>query len=344
MNGTDVRTAARRGPRAWLVVLGIVGLLAGCGVDGGSSDATADEPDGTTTTTEALDEGAIVGDPGSIRAFDDPSTEITDAQDLTDYLLPGFSGPGVDCVVGDLDVAEVLDNSREDGGWTAARVVVGCVDITHFGKIVAMYATAVDPDSEIAYEDIEACVAREYSEDEGANTYKLATVYEARLDLEGPVTSPGVARDEIGLTTGCLADFEDDDTTATTATTLPKRTTTTTEPATTETTLAPGSRQTTWAFVTAGSCVLALPAANASQTTLTPCSAPHGGEVMSAGLGAAPTADHCQKVAETYLGDTQPPWTADIVTVQRTELSNVVRTVCIIGPADDSKVTGSVKG
>jgi hypothetical protein len=338
-----------------MVAIAFATMAAACSAGGGSgsdagpttSPSTIAERSTTSTTTPKLGEGEIVGDPGAIRLFDDPAGDIDDAAALTDYLLPGMSGPAVDCVVDEIDVGEVLDNSREDGGWAASRVVNACVDLDQFGRIMAMYATAVDPESEVEYDDIEACVSREFSVEVGANTYKLAMVFEARLDLEGPVSSPAVAQEEIRLMTSCFDDHEEPG--ETTTTTRPRGRTTTTTTAAPTTTTRPtttpsGGRTTTWTFVTAGSCILELPEGNGPGTTVLPCSEPHGGEVMTAGLGAAPAPGHCQDIAETYLGSTTPTWPADIVTFTRADVGGVTRTVCIIGPADGSKVTGSVKG
>ncbi|MGF1598132.1 MAG: hypothetical protein ACFCVK_14565 [Acidimicrobiales bacterium] len=338
-----------------LAAVALSAVLVGCGDDAGVAAGSAASGTGaddvaTTVADQTEGGGEVIGSPDDIRQFTDPAGEIGDAADLTAYLLPGMSGPGVDCVADTIDVGEVLDNSREGGSWTAARVITGCVSDATFGRIIAMYATELGTPASLRYGDIERCVSREWATAGGANTTKMATVLEARLDLAGPVTSPDVAWREIGLTTGCLDDV---DRVRDPSTTAPTTDTTTTDTSTSESaesggsgsSLPSGARQTTWTFVTSGSCVLSLPGDDAPGTTLVPCEAPHGGEVVYAALGSEPAGDHCQRQAETYLAGTTPDWQADVVTITRDEpFEGVVRTVCIIGPSDGQKVTGSIRG
>lgn len=325
----------RGAPRRWSTILigGVLALAGGCGGD--DADVSA-----KTSETRTTDQGEVVGDPADLPVVEATVEEIEDGTDLVDHLLPGLSGPGVDCVVEKIDVAEVLDNSIKDGARTAAEVVTDCVGTEHFGRIMAMYATALDPDSEIQYDDIERCVAREYSKTDDANHVKLAWVLEARLDPDAPVAAPAVALEDIYYSTGCLDDFDLDLEAGATTTT----TTTTTTTITTGTTLPSGGRQMSWTFVNAGSCVLSLPEGDDPIITVVPCDTPHAGEVMMSGLGGAPEPNKCQDVAASYVGGKELPWQADIVTLTRTELSNVTRTICIITPTDGSKVTGSAKG
>ena len=332
---------------AALALLFAVALAAACG-------GSQDEESAAEQTSDSLPgqpkPGPMTGDVADVKPFTDPAAQIVDSTELTAYVLPGMSGAGVKCARAQLEPDEILDMSFSEGADAVATILTDCTDADSIGRVVAMYATGFEADHGVQYGELEACAAEELvpptppEPGEVRRAHRLLTpILEARLDLLGPLTSPGIAYDTIADETTCLEVVAHDPTTTTT-TAVPDPTTTAAPDTTTGSTLPPGARQTTWTFVNAGACVLALPGGNASMTTLIPCGSPHGGEVVSAGLGAAPGPDQCQTAVSSYVGEGGLPFQADIVTVTRSELSNTTRTICIVGPSDGSKVTGSVKG
>ena len=329
-----------------LVLLGAAALLApACGGDepvSTSNERPPEEGSEKGSAEKGSDEkGPVEGDPDAVRMFDDPATEIETAEDLTEYLLPGMSGKGADCTAATLDPDEVLVNSREDGAWSAAFVVTDdCVTAKTLGNVVAMYATALEPSEVLpySYEDIAPCVAREWADDEGANTTRLAEVFEARLDLEGPVTSPGIARESIENSTGCLDDFDDPGSTGPT-TTAPTTTVTTAAPPST----LPTQSITMLSMLTPGTCLLAVPETVTVSVTTIDCTQPHVAEVVAAGLGGQLPDDHCSTAETNYSGGRPLDWPATIVTWTREDLPGAVRTVCLIKTADGRSVVGSVR-
>ena len=321
-----------------LVVLGAVALVGACG---GGESTSAESNDRPSASEEGPAEmGPVEGDPDSIRTFDDPATEIETASDLTDYLLPGMSGTGADCTAATLDPDEVLVNSREDGAWVVAFVVTDeCVTAKTVGNIVAMYAAALDDTEDLpyTYEDIAPCVAREWADDEGANTTRLAEVFEARLDLEGPVKSPEIARETISSSTGCLDDYDEESGSSPTTTDAPPTTTTAPPPPT-----LPTQTITQFDFLAAGMCLLAVPENVPTSVTTIDCSQPHVAEVVAAGLGGQMPEGHCQAAETSYSGGRALDWPATIVTWTREEFPGQVRTVCLI-ETDGRTIVGSVR-
>ena len=153
---------------------------------------------------------SIFGDPDSIEPFTDPATQLKDEGDLADYLLPGFSGPGVECVENELDLAQVLDVPAGTGARTAAEMITKCVDVPSLGKIPTMYAVGFGATGSTDYGNLEPCVTEEFaSVTEAMRVGVLSAMYEKRLDLYGPPDSRTVAADKLRSLTTCL-DSEDD--------------------------------------------------------------------------------------------------------------------------------------
>ena len=174
---------------------GAATLLSACGgEDATPADAASSEPG-----------GLLVGDPRTIEPFTDPGSQLGTVEDLTAYLLPGLSGPGADCVTGELDRDQVLGAEQTDGAVLVAETVVGCVDAASFGKIPAMYAVGFEPDASLRYPELEACAVEELADStESVRRSILSAVYVKRLDLYGPPESREVAADKLGLLTSCM--------------------------------------------------------------------------------------------------------------------------------------------
>lgn len=326
----------------WGPVVAAVMLAGACGGDEPTAAESGDRPAEKETEKEAgpAGMGPIEGDPDSIRTFDDPSTEIETASDLIAYMLPGMSGEGVDCTVSAVDVDEVLVNSREDGAWELASLIVDeCVTGKTIGYITAMYATALDESEDLpyTYDDIAPCVAREWAESGGANTARLTEVFESRLDLTGPLRSPAIARENIDAGTGCLDDYDDDSDSGSTS--LPPTTTTTAAPPST----LPTQTITMFSALAPGMCLLAVPENVAMTVTTIDCTQPHVAEVVAADLGAPKPEGHCPAAETAYSGGRALDWPATIVTWTRDEVAGAVRTVCMIKTSDGRFVAGTIR-
>lgn len=183
--------------------------LAACESDGQSS---RDDPSSTEAETEADTEpeaepgpeGILSGDPTAIRAFPEPAVEVVDRADLTDYLLPGLTGAGADCVEEKVDVETALGTDVEAGAASVSELVLSCVEESEIAKILAMYAVGFESDGPSRYDDLARCASVDFAVLPAAEAREsLARVYGERLELSGPPTSRAVAADEIARLTDC---------------------------------------------------------------------------------------------------------------------------------------------
>lgn len=144
------------------------------------------------------------GDPSDIELFSDPAADVITDAHLVAYLLPGMSAPGADCVEAAIDRQAILDVEIKTGAAAAAKVATDCVTDDSFGKVIAMYAVGFSDEGASHYADIEPCVADEFSELTASQRHDvLQSIFQARLDLAGPLTSPDIAADAVARLIPC---------------------------------------------------------------------------------------------------------------------------------------------
>lgn len=187
---TSRRAAPPIGRIVALVLLALT--AAACGSGGAEAD-----PEPGPTLMEAR------VDASQIRAFSDPSSQLDGVDDLVAYLLPGMSGPGVECVRSRLS-ADVIGMTPADGARSATSVVGSCLDGPSMGRLLAAYAYGFGPDAAERLPESYPCVASELARlDRGRAEDAVRAVLEVRLDLTGPVGSPQVAGEQIDALTDC---------------------------------------------------------------------------------------------------------------------------------------------
>ncbi len=235
-----------------------------------------------------------------------------------------MSGPGADCVEAAIERQAILDVEIKIGAAAAAKVAGECVTDDSFGKIIAMYAVGFSDEGATRYADIEPCVADELSEFTASQRHDvLQSIFEARLDLAGPLRSPDIAADAVARLTPC--------------TTAGNATDTTTAPSA-------GSRTIGWAQLQAGDCLPILPQGQIAQVTVDDCSLPHATEVVGASfLTPAEAETGCRNLFTNHTGQAieATPYTLDIVEGAPGSLS--ARVVCLATPTSGELTTGSLK-
>ena len=205
----------------FVVVLAVVALRPEPEPAGGSPGpidlptTTRGETPSSTDAPPAEDRLEVTGDPSEIVIFDDPDAVTVNGGTLTQYLLPGMSGPGVECFKERVDLAAVLSESYAAGASAAAATVGECIDGEGVGVVLTMYAFGFDDPA--AYDEANSCVSAGFDR-AGLNSQvtSVESVLEGRLDLPGPVVSPELARAAIESHTDCL-DAERETTTTTTS-------------------------------------------------------------------------------------------------------------------------------
>ncbi len=299
-------------------------VLVGCG---GGSDRTSEDPESGAASAALDAAGPVYGDPSAIEPFTDPETQLETPEDLTTYLLPGFTGPGVDCVVDRVELPQILQVGEDVGAEAAASLVVDCVEDESFGKIAAMYAVGFESDGDQRYQTLEGCAMTGFGDKpDAARVDILQTIYEKRLDLYGPPDSRIAAADELELGTTCL-DAPGPD--------LPDPEATTEAPV--------NAIPVPWTLVQVGACVASLPAGSVDRLLTVNCETPHRFEVVGASFGSvdSPQAT-CRDALRNYAG---APRGAQLTIETLTPAPGSVnaKVVCLAGRADDQKVTGTLQ-
>jgi hypothetical protein len=315
-------------------LLACVVVLAGCGGDDASDSADGDArvdqrasaDDGSTEPVEA-GEGSLFADPGAIRPFSDPGSQIASDADLVDYLLPGLTGSGADCLEAGLDAERLLDADIADAAALVAAGILACVDPDEIGKIFGMYAVGFEDDGRSRYADLAACVIDAFAVlDPGAVEKGLVAVYTERLDLYGPPTSREVAGREIRRLTDC----------STVAPNGPDKS----DPGPPQ-----NQRVVRWDLLRPGDCLVDLPPGSISQVTVVACGVPHRLEVVgSTFTGSADDADdQCTNLYRSYTGRDLGQSDHRLESLQGEPGSLSARLVCLATTADRRPTTGSIR-
>lgn len=246
--------------------------------------------------------GTLDGSPSDIVGFTDPAAQITDEAAAVAYLLPGLTGTGADCVEEQIDLDAVLEpQTRASNAADASSLVQDCVEPESIGKLVAMYAVGFDADAGHQYVALADCVTAEFGDLSTAVRLEVVgDIFAKRLDLYGPLESPGVAADAIARHTSCTPDEPDvDDETET-----PQEPS---DPATpTERPGKPNRRVIRWDLLQPGDCLVDLPSGTIQQVTVVDCSVPHRHEVVGSTFSSAGTkqeiANQCRNLFAHYSG------------------------------------------
>ena len=310
-----------------MVVAVMGGLLSGCAGLGG---ATPEEEAARSPVATEVASAAVYGDPASIEAFTDPEAQLQTPEDLAAYLLPGLSGPGVDCVTEGIEMSQILEVTADVGAEAAATLVVDCVEDESFGKIPAMYAVGFEEDGGESYQALEVCAMEELAPStESVRESLLTAMYEKRLDLYGPPESRTVASDKLELLTTCL-----DERTREVGPALP-------EPTDREPVNAVPVPVT---LIQAGACVGQLPTGSIERLLTVNCATPHRFEVVGASFAASSEArGFCRSAFESYTGSPlSSEFAVEILTPAPGALS--AKVVCLAGRSDNGRLTGSVRG
>lgn len=303
-------------------------VLAGCGGDSG------EPPTGEKTVKEVgAGEGSLFADPGAIRQFADPAAEINSDGDLVEYLLPGLTGSGADCLEDEIDADAVLESDMAEGAKLVADLILACVAPDEVGKIFGMYAVGFEEDGRSRYADLAVCVADGFSTLDGAEVEEaLARVYVERLNLAGPPTSRLVAADEIADLTEC----------STSASPPPE----TPDQAPDETDQAPrNQRMIRWDLLQPGNCLVDLPSGRIVQVTVVDCSVPHRLEVVGATFsgGSGKADSQCANLYANYTGRNLDESEHRLEFLQGAPGSLSARLVCLATAADRRPMTGSLR-
>lgn len=320
--------------RTSLLLTSALLALAACQSDGQSS---GDEPSSTEADGEV--DGTLSGDPTAIRTFVEPAVEVADSADLADYVLPGLTGPGAECVEEGADVEVALGNDVEAGAASVSELVLSCVDQGEVGKIFAMYAVGFEADGPSRYVDLEECAAEGFADVSGAEAREaLARVYGERLELTGPPTSRAVAAGEITRLTDCSP----------TSTPTADAASETPEPSATPEPSDEGpveSRVINWDRLQPGDCLTTLPLGRISKVTVVDCGTPHRVEVVGAtfSAGADDATSQCANLYTAYTGESldRSKYVLDQLEPEPGSLSQ--RLICLATPADGKATTGSLR-
>lgn len=320
--------------RASLLLSSALLALAACEGDGQPS---RDDPSSSQADDEV--DGTLSGDPTAIRTFVEPAVEVVDGADLTDYVLPGLTGPGADCVEEGVDLEVALGNDVETGAASVAELVLSCVDPGEVGKIFAMYAVGFETDGPSRYDDLEECAGEGFAEIGSAEAREsLARVYGERLELSGPPTSRAVAAGEITRLTDCSPSATPS------ADALPETPDPTETPEPSDEGPAE-SRVINWDRLQPGDCLTSLPRGPISKVTVVDCAARHRLEVVGAtfSAGADDAKSQCANLYTAYTGAKldRSRYVLDQLEPEPGSLSQ--RLICLAAPADGKATTGSLR-
>jgi hypothetical protein len=303
-------------------------VLAGCGGD-------SEGPPTGEETVEAVGagEGSLFADPGAIRLFADPAAEINSDGDLVDYLLPGLTGSGADCLGDEIDADAVLESETAEGAAMVADLVLACVAPDEVGKIFGMYAAGFEEDGRSRYADLAVCVVDGFSDLDPAEVEEaLVRVYTERLDLAGPPTSRVAAADEIADLTTC----------STSASPTPETPSETPD----EPSQPPrNQRVVRWDLLQPGNCLVDLPSGRITQVIVVDCRVPHRLEVVGATFsGGSGNADsQCANLYANYTGRNLAESEHRLESLQGEPGSLSARLICLATRADRRPMTGSLR-
>jgi hypothetical protein len=311
MELTDVTRSLR-----WVPALCAVVLLTACGATTGgraaaattvssattgsatstadtTSTGTEDSRTSETSTRADPEAGPARGTVDAIVDFTDPAEQIGSAADLTDYLLPGMSGDGVDCFAAAVDPDEILPMSFADGAEAVTAAVLDCIEPAYLGNVVAMYAVGLTENGAEWYERVSSCAADAMSEEPVTELRAgLESIFEARLDLNAPPTSPDIAFEFLAERSDCLMWLTD---------TTPAET-----PVETSAEVPGGpaeDRTVKWDLLRPGQCIVDLPDGDISEVPVTDCANPHESEVVGTDLPMTGTEQAtCDAKFEAYTG------------------------------------------
>lgn len=316
-------------------------LISGCSSGAGGTPAVPITPALSSTENTAMsvsrEAGPVIGDAASIIVFDDPASQIRTKTDLTDYLLPGMSGLGVECAKDGLEPEAILGMPFAEGSNTVAGIVLECVDRDDVGSIVAMYAVGFRADGAERFTDVGPCAAAALAQDSVKTLREdLASIYLARLDLQAPPTSPDIADSLLTKKSDCLD-------TPTTSASVPA--TTTAQSLTPESTpTAANTRSIKWNLLAQGDCLAAIPQGDVTTVAVTSCDVPHVTEVVGASFLTSTEAENgCRSLFKNYAGQEieSTPWVIDIL--EATSPAGSLRVICLASSATGEPTTGSLK-
>lgn len=323
--------------RLLVIICALFGLLVlGCGRDDKQTSGDRDDespPSEPVTSTEASDppteevvlgEGSLFADPGAIRDFPDPAGQIRAEVDLVQYLLPGLTGSGADCLESRLDLDDTLSGSSSSPAGVADSVQA-CVAPDEIGKIFGMYAVGFEEDGTSRYADLAACVTDEFGAQEPTEVGDaLTAVYVERLDLAGPPTSREVAADEIERLTNCSTEV--------TAAPAPTR-----EPR--------YERSVAWNLLQPGDCLVDLPSGTVVNVTVVDCRTRHRLEVVGATFssGGQDPGTQCENLYTNYTGRPFEQSDHRLEYLQSEAGGLSARLVCLATNAARSPTTGSIR-
>lgn len=329
---------------AWSTLAFAASFAAGCSsAESGSpaapvtSATTSTESSATTPSSAAREAGSVRGDVGAIEVFDDPASQIRTNAELTDYLLPGMSGEGVDCARDGFDPAVILEMPIGEGSNSVAGIILDCVDRDDVGSIVAMYAVGFQADGAELFPEVGPCAAAAFASDSTkALRDGLESIYLARLDLPSPPTSPDIARDLLAKNSDCLDPSP-------TPASVPSTTTERSVPQ--ESTSAPAnSRSIKWNLLAPGDCLAAIPQGDFTTVAVINCDVPHATEVVGASfLTSAEAENGCRSLFKNYTGQEieSAPWVIDIL--EAASPGGSLRVICLASSTDGQPTTGSLR-
>lgn len=342
------RSRSRRSPWRWAVPAAVMALVlsawalqeaaqsggdgSGAGSSGSGATGTSlpDSAEPTTDSEPAEERGALVADPAGIRSFSDPAAEILGDADLVDYLLPGLTGSGADCLERELAGSEVLDRELEEGAEETATLVLRCVDADSIGRVFGMYAVGFEETGPDQFAALEPCLAEQFGQLQvGDLSAALTRLYTERLDLFGPPTSRIVAADDIDELTTCGSGPEASEPPA---------------PASSPTRRPPrNERPVPWGLLRPGDCLAGLPEGDFTQVVALNCAVSHRFEVVGATFGGSDPAVACTNLYRHYTGRDVEGSGHELTWIAPAPGSLSARLICMAGPAGGGTTRGSLR-
>lgn len=282
-----------------------------------TQESTTEDTTTTDTTDDSFEAGPITGDPADVVLEADPTV---DAKALTDYLLPGFSGPGVDCFVDQLDIGLLEpDVTVEDAAQQVVDLLYGCVEEDSVGLVLAMFAVGLDSETADQYHDLADCAGPGLADSSRAVEFDLLRIYQQELSPQETEDSAAIAQDALKIWTDCLD-------------------------AAPSSSPEPPESGTPWEQLVTGQCVVEVPEGIVEAVEVVDCTQPHLYEVVgtSADLTAGddPSAT-CQEATGAYL---HPDVDLDLrINTLSSETNGVVAFACLVGTAGEP-LTESLRG
>lgn len=285
----------------------------------GTTESTETTETTETTESDPVDPGPIVGDPAAV--VDVPDVSV-DERALTDYLLPGFSGPGVECFADQVDLGLLeAEVTLDDAAQQVVDLLYACVDGDSIGLVLAMFAVGLDSETADGYSDLADCAGPEVGRTPSVVEFDLLRIYRQELTPEDTVDSAVLAADALWLTTDCLQEDE---------------------PPSSE--VPPEAPGTPWEQLVTGQCVVDVPEGIVESVEVVDCTTPHTVEVVGTSADLAAGADPsaaCQEATGTYL---RAGLDFDLrITTLSSETDGVVAFACLVGTTGEP-LTESLRG